>query len=916
MQDVWPSSPAGDVDGAPSDPLADPQRISASRRLLTDLGPVDSLDRVARLAARAVGAPWAQIGLLTDAHVVIAGHGLPAGIVGSATPWESSLSVLPARSGRTVAVPSTTRDPRTAGRDSVRNGPVAAYLGTPLTSSDGYVVGVLGVTSGVPHGWSPQDVEVVEELGASVVTELELAAANAALGRSLTRLDMALRAGDVGAWDVDLLTGGVTADDRCRMLLGLPAEGDLDRAAVLATVHPDDRPGVRQALAAAVAGGGDYRTEARSLCPGGRVRWVASRGRVVMDPDQGPVRVVGTVSDVTDARELAAARMAGLQRTAHIAEVAGSLAGVVTVAELSDVALRGARVLGATSGAVAGRDPDGRLRLHLSSQLHDRVVRHGVELARDGLVLELDDRMPAQYTARTGETVLLPTAEAAVARFPGLVQAVELAGVQALASLPLRVEGRTVGSLTLTWAEERSLHADDVALLEVLAAQLALTWSRLQADAAREAAVQETTATAERLRLLADVGRVLSGTLDIAEQLNELTRLVVPALGDWSWVVLPDASGRLREVASAHRDPGWAAELRALLPRLVSAASGHTGTRTVLTTGRPFVRSQITGEDLARAVPDPVARAAFDRFRPSSSVTVPLLARGQVLGALALFAGPGRPPHTAEEVEAAAEIGRRAGIALHHARLFDQQRQLTEALQRSMLTAPPEVDGASIEVRYVPAASGAEIGGDWYDAFVQPGGATSLAIGDVAGHDNRAAAAMGQVRSLLRGIAYCSDSSPARVLTGLDAAMHGLALPVLVTALVARLEQVEQDRVQGITRLRWSNAGHPAPVLLTADGTARLLDLPPVTLLLGVDPSVPRRDDVVALRAGDTVLLYTDGLIERRDRDLDAGTAELLRVLAGMSEVPLAQLCDRVLERMFLPDAEDDVALLAVRITG
>jgi serine phosphatase RsbU (regulator of sigma subunit) len=260
------------------------------------------------------------------------------------------------------------------------------------------------------------------------------------------------------------------------------------------------------------------------------------------------------------------------------------------------------------------------------------------------------------------------------------------------------------------------------------------------------------------------------------------------------------------------------------------------------------------------------------------------------------------------------EIGRRAGLALHHARLYAQQRDLAVALQRSMLTEPPQPDHSRIVVRYVPAAAGAEIGGDWYDAFIQDGGATVVAIGDVVGHDTRAAAAMGQVRGLLRGIAYSSGGSPAEVLTGLDRAVQGLALDTMATALVARLEQDEADVRAGNTRLRYSSAGHPPPAVLTPDGKAYLLDEEPTELLLGVSPDSERREHVAVLDRGATVLLYTDGLVERRDRDIDAGTAELVAVLQDCADLTLDQLCDRVLERLFLSDAEDDVAMLAVRV--
>jgi serine phosphatase RsbU (regulator of sigma subunit) len=189
-----------------------------------------------------------------------------------------------------------------------------------------------------------------------------------------------------------------------------------------------------------------------------------------------------------------------------------------------------------------------------------------------------------------------------------------------------------------------------------------------------------------------------------------------------------------------------------------------------------------------------------------------------------------------------------------------------------------------------------------------------LAIGDVAGHDTRAAAAMGQVRGLLRGIGYSSGGTPAEILTELDRAVQGLALDTMATALVGRLEESDEDLRAGRTWFRWSNAGHPAPVLIDADRNVTLLDGVPADLMLGVAPGMPRADRVVCLERGATVLLYTDGLVERRDRDVDAGTAELMAALREHAELPLDELCDVVLEKLFLPDAEDDVAILAVRL--
>jgi serine phosphatase RsbU (regulator of sigma subunit) len=418
----------------------------------------------------------------------------------------------------------------------------------------------------------------------------------------------------------------------------------------------------------------------------------------------------------------------------------------------------------------------------------------------------------------------------------------------------------------------------------------------------------------QRLRLLAEAGRILSGTLDIDQQVRELAELVVPDLADWCWLVVVDEQGRLHDMASAHRDPSRREEVAAYVRSMVSVMTEEAAARVVTATGRPMTVTTVDWSRVERALPDAGVREALARLGVGSGSVVPLVARGQTLGALGLFNREERGPLSLAQVDTAIEIGLRAGLALHHARLFGQQRDLADALQRSMLTDPPEPDHSHIVVRYVPAAAGAEIGGDWYDAFLQPSGATVIAIGDVVGHDTRAAAAMGQVRGLLRGIGYSSGGSPAEVLTELDRAIEGLALDTMATALVARLEQDADDLRAGQVRLRWSSAGHPPPAILTPDGKALLLDEEAPELLLGVAPDTKRREYVTVLEAGSTILLYTDGLVERRDRDLDAGTAELVEVLRACAGLPLEDLCDEVLERLFLPDAQDDVAMLGLRL--
>ncbi|SDY39841.1 PAS domain S-box-containing protein [Modestobacter sp. DSM 44400] len=905
---------------AETDALDDPHRVASARRLLLEVPGPAAFDRLSALAARLVGADHAKVTLFPDHDVVVGGYGLPDGAVGGPALLTGALSALIVRRGAPLNLPEAARDERVAGLPAVTSGEVAAYLGAPLIAASGHVVGVLAVYDPVPRAWSADAGELLEQLATSVVAELELSAAQSAVGASLARLEVALEASSVGIWERDLRTGTVHWDERCAAIFGIDGAVELaSMERLLGHVHPDDHAAVQEAMRVALVERGEYAVEARVLRVGGDVRWTVSSGRVVTDSRGEPVRVLGTTVDVTDARDQAARRLSSLQRTTAIAEVAAALASATRIDQLAHITLRGAEVLGASTGALAVFDPgSGALHVHMGRRLADivevRATEAGVEVPADGVEIQLDDELPTQWVARHGEPVLLADPEEAAARFPRMAEMTRLLDAHALAALPLRVEGRLLGSFVAVWGTEHPFDDDDVEVLEALTAQIALSVSRLQADAERDAAVAAMAAANARLQLLAETGRVLSGTPDITEQISQLTELVVPALGDWCWVLVNDERGRMRDMATGHRDPSRAAELERYVRVMVAEMTEHAAARVVLRTGRPLVLPSMDADFIARALPDQAARDALEGLGASAGLAVPLISRGQTLGVLGLYTGSDRGPHTQAEIDTALEVGRRAGLALHQARLFGQQRQLAETLQRSMLTAPPAPDHCEIAVRYVPAAAGAEVGGDWYDAFVQPDGGTVLVIGDVVGHDSRAAASMGQLRGLLRGIGYHTGGTPAEVLTGLDQAARGLDLDAMATAVVARLEQDDPELQEGTTRVRWSSAGHPPPVLLSPDGSVTLLDEDRPDLLLGVEPATPRVDRVATIARGGTLLLYTDGLVERRDRDLDAGTDELRRVVGELGYLPLQQMCDRLLERMYLPDTEDDVALLAVRL--
>jgi serine phosphatase RsbU (regulator of sigma subunit) len=245
------------------------------------------------------------------------------------------------------------------------------------------------------------------------------------------------------------------------------------------------------------------------------------------------------------------------------------------------------------------------------------------------------------------------------------------------------------------------------------------------------------------------------------------------------------------------------------------------------------------------------------------------------------------------------------GQALDRVDAREVERSFSESLQRSLLSRPPRRPGVEIAVRYKPATRLAQVGGDWYDAFAGPAGGLTLAVGDVTGHDRRAAAGMAQIRSLLRGAAWAEAGAPARSLEALDQAMRGLEVGEFATAVLAELD--------GHT-LRWCNAGHPPPAVLGPDGKARLLWTDPPEPLLGLGAG-PRREQTVELEPGSVVVLYTDGLVEHRDVPIDRGLAWLTGALESGRELGAEALCDHLLAQLGA-SGEDDVALLVLHLDG
>jgi len=415
-----------------------------------------------------------------------------------------------------------------------------------------------------------------------------------------------------------------------------------------------------------------------------------------------------------------------------------------------------------------------------------------------------------------------------------------------------------------------------------------------------------------RLRFLAEVSEVMIGSLDTRESVGRLMDLVVPRLCDWATVTVLGYDGQPADLGRAHADPGLLADLDTYLLERTRRGGDDSLVTAALITGEPVHVGTIDPAMIEASLPSDEVREAWRRLDPASFTMVPLRARDETFGVLSLVNSSARPPHDEMDIATAVEVARRAALSLDNARLYGRQLQVAETLQRSLLTPPPQPDHLQIAVRYQPAGTNMHVGGDWYDAFQQRDGATLLVIGDVVGHNVDAAAAMGQIRSLVRGIAYDRQESPAQILGRVDEVLTGLRIGTLATALVARIEQSAEQAGEGFRTLRWSSAGHLPPLLLHTDGSVEVLRSEP-QILLGAESTVPRTDQQVSIGPGQTLVLYTDGLVEHGRAGIDEGTSRLVGLAGELGVLGVDEFSDQLLERIVRQRSDDDIALLVVR---
>ncbi|KFG01058.1 SpoIIE family protein phosphatase [Streptomyces europaeiscabiei] len=427
-------------------------------------------------------------------------------------------------------------------------------------------------------------------------------------------------------------------------------------------------------------------------------------------------------------------------------------------------------------------------------------------------------------------------------------------------------------------------------------------------EALSPAAESPTLSQLDRLALLAETTTRLTSTLDSDEAVTRLVRLVVPRLADWAIVdLITESDDVWRTTVATHRDGVVVRreELEGPLPPV------HEESFMPLSRALRGAASALAGPETYQGPPDSgIAVAQQKLFQVTglhSAAIAPIRGPRAVLGALTLGLSDRPGAFTDAELSLLEDIARRAGLALENARLYQRQRHIAETMQRHLLPQMPEVPGLRMAARYESASESSQVGGDWYDVFSLSDGSTAVAIGDVVGHNIDAAAGMAQVRNMLRAYAWALEEPPSAIVERLDQAVVNVAEASMATLIFGRVERSDD----GWT-LRWTNAGHPPPLLITHDGRSRFLD-EEHDHLLGTGLIRARTDTLTPLPALSTLVLYTDGLIESPGHTLDRGLARLRQHAAALAHRPLHVFCDLLLERARPVDNDDDVALLVLR---
>ena len=521
------------------------------------------------------------------------------------------------------------------------------------------------------------------------------------------------------------------------------------------------------------------------------------------------------------------------------------------------------------------------------------ALRGGLEeTASRWATYPLASNVPTAESARTGRPVLVRRDDVDE-RYPAIGGIAD--GTGSILCLPLVVAGgRVLGAVSLSFPGRRELSEAEHLFLRLLADTCAMTLDRVEAQRAardREA----------KLSFLAEASAKLASDLDYEATLTAVAELAVPWFADWCAISLAE-DGVLRTIAVAHTHPELIALVHELQERYPTDPTSDRGGYGVLRSGESQLVPDVTDDLLAQSAQDEEHLELMRALNLRSGMSCALKVAERTFGVITWVAGEGGRRFTEDDLAFGEDLAQRAAIAIDNAQLHSQIRTAALELQRAVLPERlPEIEGWSASIRYLPAGR-TDAGGDFYDVVPLEDGRLAMFVGDVMGRGVAAASVMAQMRAAIRTL-VAVDPTPTSVMAGMDRVFDALHLEQLVTMVYAVADPA-LDHLQVI------NAGHPPPVLLAADGQIELLEHPS-TLILGVGGG-KRAVRSAEFRPGDRLLLYTDGLVERRGEDADTALARLIAALQTPRSGDTDEWLFAVVEELRDPTRDDDVAALLV----
>jgi serine phosphatase RsbU (regulator of sigma subunit) len=461
--------------------------------------------------------------------------------------------------------------------------------------------------------------------------------------------------------------------------------------------------------------------------------------------------------------------------------------------------------------------------------------------------------------------------------------------------------------LSGTWNQNFDQTEYLVGVMTVFAGAVAGLWvASLRANLDREQAASE---------LLSEAGRLMESTLSQQERALQLAKLAVPSLSDVSMIDMVSGDGQIVRLAAWSEGSDAAEQFIQLRAEVPIDPRGPHPVAEVIRTGEPQLLDRLSDQRIDEITTQEEEREALHRHRFRSCLLLPLGARGHVIGCMTLWIM--HPAHAFDEVarRTAKRLADRAALSLDNARLHEQQKHIASVLQHSLRPRSlPEIAGFESSSRFLAAGEAYEVGGDFYDVFRTGSGGWTAVIGDVCGKGPEAAALTSLARHSIRS-ASTPDRAPSDVLRALHDSITGERTGLrFCTAALARIQAPRNGR--GSARVTIALGGHPPPLVLRKNGQVEQLGRPGT--LLGALPAPHLADVDARLGVGDSLVLYTDGMLDLSDRSSDDPawlSRQLERAAGGSADEVASKLAEAAIKRNG-GEPRDDIAILVLRRRG